>query len=344
MEYFLGIDYQTWWFMVIGGVFTGYAILDGFDLGTGTLHLFFKKEQSRRIALNAIGPVWDGNEVWLVIGGGALFSGFPKVYASLLSAFYTPFMLFLVLLILRAISIEFRSKEEMFWWRKMWDISFAVSSTIIGFVLGIVLGNVLAGIPLDKHGDAVVPFISLFTPFTIFVGITTVALFSMHGAIYLVMKTEDRLYDRLTIFVRRTTIFFVISVVMLSFYTLLYMPMLTERIKSEPWLFIIPVMMIFSIANITRQISKKKYLWAFLSSAISISLLLIIVAIELYPILLPSTQDATHNLTIYNASSSNEALEIMLIMAAIGVPIVASYTTFVFWTFKGKVKMDEMSY
>lgn len=344
MEYFLGIDYQTWWFMVVGGVFTGYAILDGFDLGTGTLHLFFKKEQSRRIALNAIGPVWDGNEVWLVIGGGALFAGFPKVYASLLSAFYTPFILFLVLLILRAISIEFRSKEEMFWWRKMWDISFATSSTLIGFLLGIVLGNVLAGIPLNEHGDAVISFSSLFTPFTVFVGVTTVALFSMHGAIYLVMKTEDRLYDRLTTFVRRTTIFFVISVVILSFYTLLYMPMLTERIKSEPWLFIIPALMIFSIANITRQIAKKKYLWAFMSSAISISLLLIIVAIELYPILIPSTQDPAYNLTVYNASSSNDSLEIMLIMAAIGVPIVASYTTFVFWTFKGKVKMDEMSY
>ncbi len=143
METFLGIDYATWWFLVIGAVFTGYAILDGFDLGAGSLHLFFNKEQSRRIALNAIGPIWDGNEVWLVIGGGALFAGFPKVYASVFSAFYVPFMLFLCMLIFRAVSIEFRSKEPMLWWRKMWDISYAASSTLISFLLGVVLGNIL---------------------------------------------------------------------------------------------------------------------------------------------------------------------------------------------------------
>jgi cytochrome d ubiquinol oxidase subunit II len=123
METLLGIDYPTWWFLLIGAVFTGYIILDGFDLGAGALHLFFNKEESRRIALNAIGPVWDGNEVWIVIGGGALFAGFPEVYGSLLSAFYIPFMLFLIAIIFRAISIEFRSKEPMKWWRKMWDVA-----------------------------------------------------------------------------------------------------------------------------------------------------------------------------------------------------------------------------
>ena len=124
-------------FLVIGAVFSGYAILDGFDLGAGTVHLLLRKEESRRIALNAIGPVWDGNEVWLVIGGGTLFAGFPKVYATLLSAFYTPFILFLVFLILRAIAIEFRSKEPMMWWRKLWDIVYSVSSTLVGFTLGV---------------------------------------------------------------------------------------------------------------------------------------------------------------------------------------------------------------
>src|SRR4051812_5662220 len=131
METLFGIDYATWWFIIVGGVFTGYAILDGFDLGAGALHLFFNKEESRRIALNAIGPVWDGNEVWLVIGGGALFAGFPPVYATVFSAFYVPFMLFLTVLIFRAISIEFRSKEPMLWWRKIWDIAYCLSSSTI---------------------------------------------------------------------------------------------------------------------------------------------------------------------------------------------------------------------
>ncbi|MCB0662458.1 MAG: cytochrome d ubiquinol oxidase subunit II, partial [Saprospiraceae bacterium] len=131
MSTFLGIDYNTWWFLLVGGVFSGYAILDGFDLGAGAWHLFFKKEKSRRIALNAVGPVWDGNEVWLVIAGGALFAGFPEVYATMFSAMYIPFMLFLAFLIFRAVSIEFRSKEEMAWWRKTWDISYSVASIML---------------------------------------------------------------------------------------------------------------------------------------------------------------------------------------------------------------------
>lgn len=344
METFLGIDYPTWWFLVLGAVFTGYAILDGFDLGAGALHLFFKQEKSRRIALNAIGPVWDGNEVWLVIGGGALFAGFPKVYASLLSALYVPIMLFLVMLIFRAISIEFRSKEPMAWWRKTWDISYSLSSTLLALMLGLVVGNVLLGLPLDENGNYMGDWLDLLNPYALMVGLTTLALFMMHGAIYLVMKTEDKLYAKLTKLVQRTTIFFVICIILLSFYTLLYVPHLTESIKSDPWLFPVPVLMILAIANITRQIAKKNYIWAFLSSAVAMSMLLIIVFLELYPTIILSTVDPAYSLTVYNSSSSIKTLKIMLIVAAIGVPLVAAYTSFVFWTFKGKVKLDEMSY
>ena len=227
METFLGIEYSTWWFLVIGATFTGYAILDGFDLGAGAVHLFFNKEESRRIALNAIGPVWDGNEVWLVIGGGSLFAGFPKVYAAVFSAFYIPFILFLVALIFRAISIEFRSKEPMLWWRKMWDVSYCISSIVIALALGVVLGNVLIGLQIDEAGNFKGNEIDFLNPYALMVGVTTLALFMMHGAIYLVMKTEKRLYTKLTIIVKNTTTFFVISVLLLSFYTLLYVPHLS---------------------------------------------------------------------------------------------------------------------
>ena len=145
METLFGLDYPTWWFLVVGGLFSGYAILDGFDFGAGAWHLFFDKEKHRRLALNAIGPVWDGNEVWLVIGGGALFAGFPVLYASLFSGMYIPFMLFLMFIIFRAISIEFRGKEEMKWWKTTWDISYSISSIMLAFLLGVVLGNVLQG-------------------------------------------------------------------------------------------------------------------------------------------------------------------------------------------------------
>jgi cytochrome d ubiquinol oxidase subunit II len=344
METFLGIDYPTLWFLVVGGVFTGYAILDGFDLGAGALHLFFRKEKSRRIALNAIGPVWDGNEVWLVIGGGTLFAGFPIIYANMFSAFYIPFMLFLVMLIFRAIGIEVRSKEEGKTWRKFWDVAYSLSSVLIAFLLGVVVGNIIVGIPLDEQHLFRGSWLEFLNPYSLMVGVTTVALFMMHGAIYLTMKTEDRLYDRLTVFVKNSTIFFVMSLIIVTIYTLLYIPHMTDKLSANPEMFAIPLIMMLAVANITRQISKRKYLFAFLSSAVVISMLLVIVALELYPTVIYASNDPQNSLTVYNSASSDKSLGIMLTFAAIGVPLVASYTIFVFYTFRGKVELDETSY
>jgi cytochrome d ubiquinol oxidase subunit II len=345
MEKFLGFDYPTLWFLVIGGLFTGYAILDGFDFGAGAWHLFFKKERNRRIALNAIGPVWDGNEVWLVIGGGALFAGFPVMYASLFSAMYLPFILFLVFIIFRAVSIEFRSKEEMTWWRKMWDISYSISSTMLAFLLGVVLGNVLQGISIGEdfqyRGDG---FFEFLNPYAIMVGITTLALFMTHGAIYLLMKTEGRLYEKLTALLRNGMIFFIVSFSITTLYTLLYIPHLSDTLKNEKLFFIIPLLAFLSIANIPRLVSKKKYRMAFIFSSLTMSFLLILVAVELFPTLLYSTIDPSFDITIYNAASSDKALSIMLTIAAIGTPLVLIYTIFVYSTFKGKVQLDDTSY
>lgn len=344
METFLGIDYPTLWFLVVGGLFSGYAILDGFDLGAGALHLFFKKEESRRIALNAIGPVWDGNEVWLVIGGGALFAGFPVVYATLFSGMYIPFMLFLAFLIFRAVSIEFRSKEPMRWWRQMWDVNYSVSSVMLAFLLGVVLGNVLLGMKIGPDYEYAGHWLEFLNPYALLIGLNTVALFSMHGAIYLVMKTEGRLYEKVARLLRRSIIFFVVSFGITTLYTLLYIPHLSDRFKDSPAFFIVPLLAFLSIANIPRLASKQRYRQAFFFSALTVSLLLIIVAVELYPVLVLSTMDEAYNLTIYNAAASQKSLGIMLTIAAIGAPLVLSYTAFVFWTFRGKVRLDETSY
>lgn len=344
MEYFLGIDYPTLWFLVVGGLFSGYAILDGFDLGAGAWHLFFRKEESRRIALNAVGPVWDGNEVWLVIGGGALFAGFPVLYASLFSAMYIPFMLFLVFLIFRAVSIEFRGKEPMKWWKNLWDFNYSISSTMLAFLLGVVLGNVLNGIAINEKYVFTGHWLEFLNPFSIAVGITTLALFMVHGAIYLVMKTEGRLYAKIRILLKRGIIFFVVSFSILSLYTLLYLPHLSDKFRSNTLLFVVPLLAFLSIANIPRLASKKKYKQAFIFSSITVSLLLILVAIEIYPVLLKSSLDPAFNLTIYGAASSMKSLGIMLLIAAIGTPLVLIYTIFVYKTFKGKVKIDETSY
>lgn len=345
METLLGLDYPTWWFLVVGALFSGYAILDGFDFGAGAWHLFFKKEISRKIALNAIGPVWDGNEVWLVIGGGALFAGFPIMYATLFSSLYIPFMLFLFFLILRAISIEFRGKEEMKWWKNLWDISYSISSIMLAFLLGIVLGNVLLGIKLGENylylGSG---FLEFLNPFAILLGFSSLSLFMMHGAIYLLLKTEGRLFAKLTILLKKGMIFFMVSFGITSLYTLLFIPHLSDAFKSNPILFIVPLFVFLSIANVPRLASKRKYSLAFLFSSLTIASLLVLVAIELYPNLLLSTVDPRFNLNIYNAASSTKSLKIMLIIASIGAPLIMTYTLFVYKTFKGKVKLDETSY
>lgn len=344
MGTFMGLDYPTLWFLVVGGLFSGYAILDGFDLGAGALHLFLKKEQSRRLALNAVGPVWDGNEVWLVIGGGALFAGFPPVYATLLSAMYIPFILFLVLIIFRAISIEFRSKEPMLWWRRMWDISYSVSSIGIALLLGVVLGNVLMGFPLESGYRIRGHWLQFLHPYALMVGLSTVALFSMHGAIYLTMKTEGRLFVKINMLLRNATIFFVVSFGITTLYTLLYIPHLSDQFKQAPVLFLLPLAAFLSIANIPRLVSRRKYGLAFFFSSLTVALLLGLVAIELYPVLLLSTVAPEYSLDVYRAAASEKSLGIMLTIAAIGAPLVLSYTAFVFWTFKGKVQLDDTSY
>ncbi len=344
MATFLGIDYPTLWFLVVGGVLSGYAILDGFDLGAGAWHLFLKKEQSRRIALNAIGPVWDGNEVWLVIGGGALFAGFPIMYATLFSAMYIPFMLFLAFLILRAVSIEFRSKEPMLWWRQMWDVLYSVSSGLLAFLLGVVLGNVLQGMPLDQDYEFVGNWLMFLNPYALLTGATSLALFMMHGAIYLIMKTEGRLYVKMTILLKRAIIAFVVLFSLVSLYTLIYIPHLSDDFKAHPALFIVPVLAFLAIANIPRLASKRKYKFAFFFSSLTVSLLFMLVAIELYPVLLLSTLDPANSITVHNSASSEKSLGIMLLFAAIGTPLVLSYTFFVYKTFWGKVMLDETSY
>ena len=344
METILGIDLPTLWFLVIGGLITGYGVLDGFDLGAGSLHLFFNKEESRRIALNAIGPVWDGNEVWLVISGGALFAGFPLVYGTILSTFYVPFMLFLVALIFRAISIEFRSKETMAWWRKMWDISYMASSTLITLLLGLILGNLIHGLPFNEKHQFTGNLLSFFNPYSILIAFTTLSLFMLHGSIYLVMKTENRLYAKLTIMVNNCSKFFILCFILASMSTLIYIPHMTDQFKEYPWLFAIPLLAVLTVLNIKRNIDSRKYFTAFVFSSCITAMLLILFAIGLYPNIIISTTDPANSISIYHAASSPKALRIMLLIAAIGTPLVLGYTIFVFWTFRGKVKLNEMSY
>ncbi len=339
-----GLTLNIIWFVLIGVLLAGYAVLDGFDLGVGAVHLFNKSDEHRRISLNAIGPVWDGNEVWLVTGGGALFAAFPVVYASVFSGFYTAFMLLLFVLIFRAVAIEFRSKRESHRWRRTWDVLFSCSSILISLIMGIAIGNVIQGLPVGADREIRISFLSLFNPYALLVGITTVALFMMHGSIYLVLKTEGELQQLVRSRVNNTVIFFVVSYVSTTMATLVYFPHMAQPFKDYPALFLVALLNMLAVANIPRELHRGKEFMAFLSSSASIAALMALFAIGIFPNFVISNIDPAYSLNIYNSASSQKTLGIMLRMAVIGIPFVLAYTISIYWVFRGKVKLDSMSY
>lgn len=338
------MDLNTTWFVLVAILLAGYAMLDGFDLGVGILHLFIKGDTERRLALNAIGPVWDGNEVWLVTGGGALFAAFPEVYASAFSGLYTALMLLLVTLIFRAVAIEFRSKRPSPRWRQGWDVAFSIGSCGAALLIGVAFGNVAAGMPMDADHNITMGILGMLNPYAVLVGITTVVLFAMHGAIYLVLKTEGEIQARIRTWVRPLIVAFVICYAITTMATLLWQPHLAERMRAQPFWFAIPVLTMLAVANVPREIFHGREFRAFLSSCAAIGLLVALIGIGLYPNLLLSVPDPAHSLTIVNAASSPLTLRIMLIMAGIGVPLVIAYTIGIYWIFRGKVTIEKTSY
>ncbi len=340
----LTFDLNTVWFFLVGLLFTGYAILDGFDLGIGALHLFTRTDQDRRIMLNSIGPIWDGNEVWLVTGGGALFAAFPEVYATAFSGFYMAFMLLLFSLIFRAVAIEFRSKKSGVIWRRVWDTSFSVSSIIAALLIGTALGNVARGIPLDSHFEYAGTFWNILNPYSLLVGLTVLALFMMHGALYGVIKTENELQKQLARLFRTAFLFFTTGYVLITIATFLFAEHLVQPFITNPALLILPLLAVLLIINIFVQHNKGKDLAAFLSSCAMIMTLLLILGLGLYPNLLPGSSDLAFSLNIYNAASSQKTLKIMLIIALIGMPLVLLYTVIIYRIFRGKVRLDKHSY
>ncbi|HPG39838.1 MAG TPA: cytochrome d ubiquinol oxidase subunit II [bacterium] len=340
----LALDLNTTWFFLVGILLTGYAILDGFDLGIGALHLFTRTDQDRRIMLNSIGPIWDGNEVWLVTGGGALFAAFPEVYATAFSGFYMAFMLLLFSLIFRAVAIEFRSKKDDVLWRKVWDTSFTVSSIVAALLIGTALGNVARGIPLDGSFEYAGSFWDILNPYSLLIGITVLALFMMHGALYGIVKTEHALQKLLTRIFRSVYFVFAAAYVFITINTFLFTPHLVQPFKASPALFILPLLTVLLIVNIFVQHKKGRDLAAFLSSGAVIFTLMLTLGLGLYPNLLISSGDPANSLTIYNAASSQKTLQIMLTIALIGMPLVLFYTVIIFRIFRGKVKLDKHSY
>lgn len=339
------IELEFIWFTIFVILLTGYALLDGFDLGVGMLHLFSKEDTERRLMLNAIGPVWDGNEVWLVTAGGALFAGFPPIYATVCSSFYLLVMGLLAGLIFRAVAIEFRSKNPSPVWRWTWDVLFSLASLVIAMGLGIILGNLIRGIPLDAEGEFIGTLGSLFHPYVLLISLFSASLFALHGGIFICMKTEGALHEKLRSWLHPLIIMFILLYAMTSTVTLIYQPHMVAAIQERPIIFVVAFINLLAVANIPREIARGKDAFAFLSSCVNIICLLSLYGIGTYPNVVRAINDPEHlSLTIYNSASSQTTLEILLLIALIGVPLVISYTIGVYWIFRGKVKLDSTSY
>ena len=338
------MDLNIVWFILLGVLLAGYAVLDGFDLGVGILHPIARDDHERRIFLNAIGPIWDGNEVWLVTFGGAMFAAFPEAYATVFSGFYIAVMLILFALIFRAVSIEFRSKRPSSAWRRTWDFGFFASSLLATLLFGTAVGAAMVGIPLNSRGVFVGRFLDQLGPYPLMVGVMTVAMFTMHGAIYLYLKTEGPLQARLHGWMWRGFGFFLISYLLVTIVTLVTIPRATDNFVQHPWAWAVVGISVFAVANIPRAIFRQQPAYAFASSSAAIISLICLFGVALFPNMVTSHPEPANSLTVYNAASSQKTLGIMLLIAALGMPFVLAYTAIVYWTFRGKVKLAPESY
>jgi len=336
---------QSIWFLLLTVLLTGYAILDGFDLGVGINHLLVgRSDIDRRTTIGSIGPIWDGNEVWLVTFGGALFAAFPVAYASFFSGFYIAFMLLLLGLIMRAVCLEFRVKTEGAAMHRVFDFGFSLGSVLIALLLGVAAGNCLYGIKVDSALTIREPLLSQLNPFSLMTGLMTVALFALHGTLYLRLRVEGALLASVERWAWRWWWIFLALFIAVSAYALRDIPQVTANIRNWPVLWAIPALNVLAILNVPRTIRHRQPMFGFISSSCMIMAFAALFSMALYPDLIRSTIDPAFNVTISNASSSPRTLTTMLIIALIGMPIVIAYTVAVYWIFRGKVRVDRGSY
>lgn len=340
-----GEAFAQLWFLLLGVLLVGYAILDGFDLGVGILHPFLAREdRERRLSLNSIGPLWDGNEVWLVTFAGGLFAAFPTAYATVLSGFYTATILLLCCLIFRAVSIEFRSKRPSRLWRSAWDFGFFASSTGATAVFGLIVGNVIRGVPLDASGRYTGNLLDQLNGYSLAVSALSVSLLALHGSLFLRLKTDGALAAR----ARRAGpwLFGLFAVLYggVTLWTVTSLPHATATLEAHPVLWAIPILNLLAVLNVPRALHLGRPGYAFFSSSCVIAALVAMFGLAQFPRLLTASPDLGESLTIYNASSSPGTLKLMSWIALIGMPLVLSYTGLVYWTFRGRVTLDEHSY
>jgi cytochrome d ubiquinol oxidase subunit II len=328
-------NFQILWFILIGILFLGYSLLDGFDLGIGTLLPFLgKKKEEKDILINSIGPVWDGNEVWLITGGGALFAAFPQAYATALSGFYPAILLVLLALIFRAVSQEFRANDEAR--AGIWEKAFVMGSALAALLFGVVLGNVIYGVPLDNKMEFAGNFFTLLRPVALLFGITGFAAVLLQGASYAALKTEGELQQRSF---RAVNILLWVNVIAASSYFTV-MTFTFQQLVVNPLFYVAVLLTALGLTGIFFSIKKKNDKAPFWESSFSFIGLWLAAGAAQFPNLIKATNAPDLSITIFNSSTSLQTLKLMSVIALIGMPIVIGYTIFVYRIFKGKAAAD----
>ena len=335
------MDLNTIWFVLIAVLFAGFFMLEGFDYGVGMLLPFLgKTDGERRMIINAIGPFWDGNEVWMLTAGGAMFAAFAQWYATLFSGFYIALLLMLLALILRGVSFEYRSKSDNPKWRTFWDWAIFIGSFVPALLWGVAIANIIRGVPVDADMNFVGTFWGLLNPFGLLGGLMFVGVFLFHGAVYLALKTGDPVMKRAQATAKKMWIIALVLVVLFVIYAFVGTGLYASGAAYLPTL----------IAAVTLILAgwfvfKGRMGWAFAMTAVTIIFVTFTAFAGLYPNVLPSTLDPAYNLTIYNASASQYTLKIMTVVALIFTPLVLIYQGWSYYKFRERLTLEhEMEY
>ena len=336
------MTFQTVWFLLIAVLWIGYFVLEGFDFGVGMLlPTVSKNEADRRAVLTTLGPVWDGNEVWLLVAGGATFAAFPEWYATLFSGFYLPLFLILVALIVRGVAFEYRSKYGKAQWRQRWDIAIVISSALPALLWGVAFANIVRGVPLEKASSGSIEYVggffNLLNPYALLGGVVTLSVFYTHGAVFLALKTAGTIRERANSIALKAGL--VAAVAAVSF--LVWTNLMLAEINSTVLILSVTVALLW-VAGLAMNFKGREG-WAFIFSAGTIATFVSTLFFALYPRVMPSSLGSQFDLTITNASSTDYTLKVMTYVAVVMTPLVLLYQGWTYWVFRKRVSASQIA-